>query len=407
MMKHEQQTRRLEKMSFFFGGNHVSRQIFYKSFLLVIMLAAATATIWAEHPREDTEWVTAYWYNANDNQLPRVLLIGDSICNGYQAQVRNELAGTAFLGFYATSKCVTDRSYLKELKYILEEYDYAVIHFNNGLHSLNTDPEEWEAGLRAALQLIREKSKGAKIVWATSTPLKKPELTAKVQVLNAIAAQVMRGNDIPLDDLFSLMVPLDRERFWTDTYHYNNEAKTLQAKQVAASVRAAMGVKTASTMETADKVVTASATANNVADAVSNPGFESLGGWMMHPATAEAGEFSLDAINPHGGVNAVRIEAKQALQFYQAAPKFKAGTAYVLKFWARSEAAAKLAVHVRTRKPPYQFYGNAMVALTPEWQEYSMPLTFPADYQPNAHNLFFNVSTPGTFWLDDIAVTQQ
>ena len=120
-------------------------------FSLVAALMAVVTATGAEHGRENTEWINARWYNANDNKLPRVLLIGDSICNGYHTNVRDELAGTAYVTMYATSKCVTDRSYLKELKYILEEYDYAVIHFNNGLHSLNTDPKEWEAGLRAAL----------------------------------------------------------------------------------------------------------------------------------------------------------------------------------------------------------------------------------------------------------------
>ncbi len=218
-------------------------------FSLVAALMAVVTATGAEHGRENTEWINARWYNANDNKLPRVLLIGDSICNGYHTNVRDELAGTAYVTMYATSKCVTDRSYLKELKYILEEYDYAVIHFNNGLHSLNTDPKEWEAGLRAALQLIREKGKGAKIIWASSTPLKKAELTQKARVLNAVALRVMQENNIPVDDLFSLMDPLDRERFWTDTYHYKDEAVKLQARQVASTIRTAMAAKTASAAE--------------------------------------------------------------------------------------------------------------------------------------------------------------
>ena len=33
--------------------------------------------------REDIEWSISYTFNANDRDTPRVLLIGDSICNGY------------------------------------------------------------------------------------------------------------------------------------------------------------------------------------------------------------------------------------------------------------------------------------------------------------------------------------
>jgi hypothetical protein len=199
----------------------------------------------AERVREGTEWDTAYWYNATDNKLPRILLLGDSICNGYQTSVRDALAGVAYVSFWATSKCTSDRSYLKQLAYILDEYDYSVIHFNNGLHSLTSDRGEWEAGLRNALKLIRQKSRGAKIIWATSTPLKDPVLTEKARELNTIAARVMREENIPTNDLFALMDPLDRSKVWTDTYHYNAEGKKMQASQVAEAIRTALGAGTA------------------------------------------------------------------------------------------------------------------------------------------------------------------
>lgn len=203
------------------------------------------------HPREATEWIVSYAYNANDAKLPRVLLIGDSICNGYSKDVCEELAGTAYVTFFATSKCVCDKSYLRSLAFFLDEYDYAVIHFNNGLHSLSSDRQDWEACLRAAVQLIREKSKGAKIYWASSTPLKDPALTAKARELNAIAARVMKAEEIPTDDLFALMDPLDRNVHWSDTFHFKGEAKKMQAKAVGDCVRSALGKGKASKADAA------------------------------------------------------------------------------------------------------------------------------------------------------------
>ncbi|OGV59141.1 MAG: hypothetical protein A2X49_02275 [Lentisphaerae bacterium GWF2_52_8] len=183
--------------------------------------------------REATEWMISYWYNANDSKLPRVLLIGDSICNGYQYLVRDELAGVAYVSFYATSKCVSDPSYLSALSFMLGEYDYELIHFNNGLHSLDTDRASWELGLKAALDLISAKGKGAKIVWASSTPLKDPSLTRKAGELNAIAGKIMAERGIPVNDLFALMDPLDRDEFWCDVYHHKEEAKKMQARKIA------------------------------------------------------------------------------------------------------------------------------------------------------------------------------
>jgi hypothetical protein len=190
----------------------------------------------AERQREGTEWSITYWFNANEAKLPRVLLIGDSICNGYQAFVKEELTGVAYTSFWATSKCITDRSYLKELTYILAEYDYAVIHFNNGLHSLDTDRATWAAALRKVIEVLREQGKGAKLVWASSTPLKDPPLTAKATELNAIAAQVMAEAGVPTNDLFGLMDPHDRA-LWSDTFHYHEAGRRLQAKQVADSLK--------------------------------------------------------------------------------------------------------------------------------------------------------------------------
>jgi hypothetical protein len=199
-----------------------------------LMLSLAVGA--AERQREDTEWSIVYWFDANSTKLPRVLLIGDSICNGYSGFVKEALDGVAYTSFWATSKCATDRSYLKELTYILEEYDYAVIHFNNGLHSLDTDRATWEAALRAVVKTLKEKGKGAKLVWASSTPLNDPALTAKAKELNLIAARVMQENGVPSDDLFGLMEPQDRA-LWSDTYHYHEAGRRIQAKQVADSVR--------------------------------------------------------------------------------------------------------------------------------------------------------------------------
>ena len=231
----------------------------FRAFTLAVGSCLTGCTLFAqeqpktrvEHPREATEWIVSYAYNANDTKLPRVLLIGDSICNAYSGDVCKELAGTASVTFFATSKCVCDKSYLRSLAFFLDESDYAVIHFNNGLHSLSSDRQDWETCLRAAIKLIQAKGKGAKIVWASSTPLKDPALTAKAKELNAIAARVMTEEGIPTDDLFSLMNPLDRETNWSDTFHFKGEAKKMQAKAVGDCVRQALGVGKATAAEAA------------------------------------------------------------------------------------------------------------------------------------------------------------
>ena len=212
-----------------------------------------------QHPREATEWIVSYSFNANKSDLPRVLLIGDSICNQYRDEVKTALAGRAYVTFFATSKCLNDTSYLRTLEFFLDEYAYDVIHFNNGLHSLGSDRVNWEKNLRAALHLIQRKVPKAKVIWAQSTPLKSPELTARAKELNAIAARVMAEEKIPVDDLFARMDPLERETYWSDTYHYKKEGVQILGKAVSDCCLAALGCTPASASE-AKKALDAAAT---------------------------------------------------------------------------------------------------------------------------------------------------
>lgn len=218
---------------------------FAVSVLAVGSTAAARPEELVEHPvsdnlrgHENIEWSTSYAFGLTDGSrdLPRVLLVGDSICAGYCHGVRNELAGKMNVTYWASSYCVTSPGYLRLLSFYLDEAQYAVVHFNNGLHSLATPDADWEKGLRAALALIRAKQPKARIVWTASTPLKDPAKTVKVKTLNAIAAKVVAEmGGVATDDLFALMDPLDRAANWTDTFHFKPGPIARQAKQVAQS----------------------------------------------------------------------------------------------------------------------------------------------------------------------------
>ena len=182
--------------------------------------------------REDIEWSIHYAYNATDTSLPRIMLIGDSICNGYQGFAREKLEGKMNVSFWASSKCVTDPDYFRELEFYLDYLPCDVISFNNGLHSLTTDRAEWEAAYKKAIAFIRYKRPGAKLFLTLCTPLTDPALTAISAELN----EFIRQQDYPVIDLFSPMDALDREKYWTDVYHFTSEAKALQAEIIAGHI---------------------------------------------------------------------------------------------------------------------------------------------------------------------------
>ena len=188
---------------------------------------------------ENVEWQIAYAFHLTDGKknLSRVLLVGDSICNGYQGEVCRILDGKMNVSYWISSYCVTSPNYMKFLSLYLDEAKYDVVHFNNGLHSLQTPTDAYAKGIRAALELVRRKQPKAKIVWCSSTPLKDATKTAKAKELNAAAARVVSEiGGIATNDLFALLDPLDREANWRDVFHHKKETCKMEAKQVADAV---------------------------------------------------------------------------------------------------------------------------------------------------------------------------
>ena len=110
--------------------------------------------------------------------LPKVVLLGDSIRQGYAPIVSELLAGRAIVVTPSSNGWDTVRL-LKNLDEwaIREQPD--VVHFNCGIHdtkrSKATDqnqvsPEQYEANLREIVQRLRKETK-AKVVFALSTPI--------------------------------------------------------------------------------------------------------------------------------------------------------------------------------------------------------------------------------------------
>ena len=192
---------------------------------------------------ENTEWSISYAYHLTDakKSLPRVLLVGDSICQGYQGKVAAKLEGKANVTYWASSYCVTSPGYLRLLAFYLDEAEYDVVHFNNGLHSCETTIADYAKAYRAALRLIKKKQPKAKIVWASSTPINAKDARAgKVSQLNAAARRAAESvGDVAANDLYSLADPLDRKAYWVDTHHYTDAGYELLASQVVEKVVAA------------------------------------------------------------------------------------------------------------------------------------------------------------------------
>ena len=178
--------------------------------------------------------------------LPRVLLIGDSILNGYLPTVVRELDGKANIDAWVNPYHQASDGLHEKLRDILASHNYAVIHFKMGLHG-------WPKGripdgqfiplTRKLVETLRTNSPNARLIWASSTPVTikchptalDPAINPIIINHNAMAAQVMTDAKIPVNDLYTLMVNrLDLAR--GDQFHWKPEGSIIQGKAVAASI---------------------------------------------------------------------------------------------------------------------------------------------------------------------------
>lgn len=202
--------------------------------------------------REKYEWSNIWWDCADDATLDRILLIGDSISVGYTPEVIGRMRGIAHVDRLANSRGINDPALFKEIGYLLAENRYAAVHFNNGLHGVHIPDEVYASCLSHTVQLLKQYARGAALVWASSTPVTLPatssaldsEKNALVLRRNARAAQIMRSYDIPLDDLYAVVVSRP-ELGSGDGYHYSPEGYVALGTAVAESIRGALATQRA------------------------------------------------------------------------------------------------------------------------------------------------------------------
>lgn len=216
---------------------------------------------------KDTPAVT----QSNSTNLPKVLIIGDSISGGYGGEVNKLLEGKArviklgavagyriqkeafwhgrsgtatTLDFGSAKACVVD---LERFAHHLSETKYDVIHFNFGLNdsfrgrkgAWHNPVEQYEKDLDKIVTLL--KTNGAKVVWANTTPIPDtdPDRPAGDELIyNAAAEKVMKKHNIPINDLHGVVTRWEGYAEWKkkNDVHFSAAVYAMLAKQVVDKV---------------------------------------------------------------------------------------------------------------------------------------------------------------------------
>ena len=180
-----------------------------------------------------------------NSKMPRILLIGDSILNGYARQVIKKLDGKAYVDMWVNPYHQSE-NLNKVLDRVLSQGPYDLIHFNEGLYG-------WQEGrikkgtfiplTRDYVKVIKSRYPKAKLIWANSTPVTEKnnvaaldsEINPTIIEHNRMAKLVMDEMNVPINNFYEL---LDRNRKLAkgDRFHWTRPAYDLLADMVTKSV---------------------------------------------------------------------------------------------------------------------------------------------------------------------------
>ena len=209
--------------------------------------------------------IVLFGYSESYTELPKILIIGDSISGGYFPFVKKNLIGKAkvFQPTYIDKKgktkgcCGGTSQGVKEIENFLSNKKWDIIHFNFGLHDIKhidpvsgknsknlshphqASPEEYERNL---IEIIKKlKRTGAKLIFATTTPYpdklgKQMRSPGMPKIYNKVALHIMYENEIKINDLYNLVLPRINEFQKTNNVHFNEEGSEFLAGHVIKSI---------------------------------------------------------------------------------------------------------------------------------------------------------------------------
>jgi len=194
------------------------------------------------HKREKVAGASNAWdFVQDDPQLPRVLLIGDSVSRGYTQAVRKALGGKANV-HRAPANCGPTATGLKKIDVWLGDGKWDVIHFNFGIHDRATPISDYTQRLEQLIE--RMKQTGAKLIWASTTPIPDNpahhQTAASIVERNQAAAVLMKKHGIATDDLFAAITPHLAEMQNPNDVHFNAEGYDFLGETAAKAIEAAV-----------------------------------------------------------------------------------------------------------------------------------------------------------------------
>lgn len=187
------------------------------------------------------------------SDLPKVLLLGDSIRMSYQPWVREQLENLATVVGPADN-CQFSLYTLSSLGRWIDQLGKPdIIHWNNGLHDIGHNPNRapvqipldiYHDNIEHILRQLRAIT--PHVIWATSTPVH-PERplyadqwswhNEEIDQYNQAALEVMKNQDVPINDLHGLIWKDVETYLATDQLHLSEAGQQDCAQAIVRIIR--------------------------------------------------------------------------------------------------------------------------------------------------------------------------
>lgn len=193
--------------------------------------------------------------------MKKILLIGDSIRQGYDKYVKLALEDVAQV-CYPANNCRFASYIVRHLPDWMEETGCTqgvdLVHWNaglwdglimaDGLH--HTPLEMYKEYVERVCNMISLLFPGAKMVFATSTPVQETLFTGwakrynkDTELYNAVARQIVECHGGIINDLYTLMVNAPVSCHSDKTHYYTKEGTRLLTGQVVSVLEDALGIR--------------------------------------------------------------------------------------------------------------------------------------------------------------------
>lgn len=187
--------------------------------------------------KEQFEWIHSWCDETLNKDLPRVLLVGDSITHNYQEKARELLKGVCYVDYISMSYAIDTDIYNKLVYAFMTDSKYDLIHFNHGLHGIHLSKRSYKSRMNKLLSKI---DKDVKLILATSTIVYREgnkrldgAWMKRVRERNDAVQEIAEEKGCSVDDLYTVSTSIPKEYRYVDGTHYLADGYAMLAETVA------------------------------------------------------------------------------------------------------------------------------------------------------------------------------